>query len=112
MICVPAHFEPPETAKGRTPTDGSGGLAGVAGCFSLKEQVLFFFFLSFPFRGSALQVLLLSAPVQWRRRNDDKYLKMGCQRVQRENGHLAETHAVDAAREEEHQFGFVTAASI
>lgn len=84
----------------------------MAGCFSLKEQVVFFFFFVFPFSGERHASLLLSAPVQWRRRNGDKYLKMGCQRVQRENGHLAETHAVDAAREEEHQFGFVTAASI
>lgn len=78
----------------------------MAGCFSLKEQVVFFFFFVFPFSGERPASLLLSAPVQC------QYLKMGRQRVQRENGHLAETHAVDAAREEEHQFGFVTAASI
>lgn len=83
----------------------------MVGCFSLKEQVVFFFFCLSLF-GERPASLLLSAPVQWRRRNSDRYLKMRCQRVQRENGHLAETHAVDAAREEEHQFGFVTAASI
>lgn len=55
--------------KGGAPTDGSGGAASVARCFSLKEQVVVVVAFFCPsLLGERTGSLLLSAPVEWRRR--------------------------------------------